>query len=59
MKMINVTPTWEGLMPGLLNILETGNKQGKEMVRAELMDLARNVDKINAMKLKMPKGKKS
>ena len=47
MKVINITPTWSGLMPALLNILESGTEEGKKAARAELLDLAKAVDEAN------------
>ncbi|NIO82542.1 MAG: hypothetical protein GTN53_18290 [Candidatus Aminicenantes bacterium] len=47
MKTINLTPTWEGIMPGLIEVLQNGTEEGKELAKAELMDLARKVDEIN------------
>jgi hypothetical protein len=49
-KTINLTPTWTAIMPGIIRVLEQGTNKGKELARAELMDLARKVDKINGGK---------
>lgn len=46
---IDVTPTWAGLMPFFINVLESPNvgKGAKEKVKKELMRLAKEVDKVN------------
>ena len=44
-KTIDITPTWEGLMPALFRVLESGSIEAKGSVRAELMKLARFADK--------------
>lgn len=46
-KIIDVTPTWVNVMPGILAVLENGTKKGKELARAELMGLAHKIDAIN------------
>ena len=45
---IDVTPTWAGIMPGLIAVLEDGTQAGKDAARAELMRLAHAVDASNA-----------
>jgi hypothetical protein len=47
LKTIDCTPTWVGLMPALLAVLEDGTEKGKKLAREELMDLARKIDAIN------------
>lgn len=51
MKTIDMTPTWTGIMPGLLAVLEDGTETGKKLAREELMDLARKVDALNGKKV--------
>jgi hypothetical protein len=46
LRVIDVTPTWEGIMPLLLE----GVKQGIPESSEELMRLARLVDQINEAK---------
>ncbi len=45
---IDMTPTWAGIMPALIAVLENGTETGKIAARAELMDLAASVDRSNA-----------
>lgn len=42
---VDITPTWEGLMPALFRVLESGSIEAKGSVRAELLKLARFADK--------------
>ena len=44
---IDMTPTWESLMPGLMAVLESGTEKGRMIARKELMRLAKHVDKLN------------
>ena len=46
LRVIDVTPTWEGIMPLLLE----GVKQGIPESTEELMRLARVIDQINEAK---------
>ena len=41
---IDITPTWEGLLPALLMVLERGNAKGREEVLAELRRMAQIAD---------------
>jgi len=41
---VDMTPTWEGLMPGMIELVKQGNKVAED----ELMKLARSVDQRNA-----------
>ena len=45
---IDMTPTWEAIMPGLIMALQNGTGEGPKMAREELMRLARLVDEANA-----------
>lgn len=47
-RIIDVTPTWAGLMPGLIACLESGTGEGPAIAREELSRLARAVDSNNA-----------
>ena len=47
-KFINITPTWESVMPMLFMVLENGTTEGKREAQEELMRLARMVDTLNA-----------
>ena len=41
---VDMTPTWEGLMPVMIALVKQGNKAAED----ELMKLARSVDQRNA-----------
>jgi hypothetical protein len=41
---VDMTPTWEGLMPVMIALVKQGNKVAED----ELMKLARSVDQRNA-----------
>ena len=43
----DLTPTWAGLMPALMLVLENGLPEGKAGVRSELMRLAEFADRMN------------
>ena len=47
---IDCTPTWEGLLPGMLGVLEstTASDESKQLIRDEILRMARAVDKANA-----------
>lgn len=47
-KTFDLTPTWAGIMPGLIAALQNGTHAGQGMARAELMRLAASVDALNA-----------
>jgi hypothetical protein len=44
MKSINLTPTWEGILPALLAVLEDGTETGKKLAREELKRMAKIAD---------------
>ena len=44
LRTIDITPTWEGLMPAMIELVKQGNKVAED----ELMKLARSVDQRNA-----------
>ena len=41
---IDVTPTWAGLLPAMLMVLEQGNAKAKQEIKAELQRMARIAD---------------
>jgi hypothetical protein len=47
-KTIDMTPTWEAIMPLLIDILKNNNstESAKNEVASEIMQLARNMDKV-------------
>lgn len=47
MKTIDITPTWEEIMPVIIMAIENGTSEGKESAKEELMELARKVDQAN------------
>lgn len=47
-KYIDLTPTWVGVMPLLLEAYVHGDPEGRKIAREELMRLARSMDEINA-----------
>lgn len=50
---INLTPTWEGILPGLLAALTDGGPEGQQIAREELTRMAKIADAYVA-KLKHP-----
>jgi hypothetical protein len=44
METIDVTPTWSGILPALLLVLENGDPAGKKVAREELQNMARIAD---------------
>lgn len=50
MKTIDLTPTWHGLMPAMLRILEDPDQSeaAKQPLRDEIMRLASAMDVLNA-----------
>jgi len=47
MQTIDITPTWQAIMPALIMALQSGTEQGRAMARDELMALAKAVDEAN------------
>jgi hypothetical protein len=45
---IDLTPTWEQILPALLAILENGSAEGKKIARDELRRMAQAADQWNA-----------
>lgn len=47
-KTIDITPTWEAIMPVLIDILKNNNstESAKSEAASEIMRLARNMDKV-------------
>ena len=45
---IDITPTWAAIMPVLIDILKNKNstESAKNEIASELMELARNMDKV-------------
>ena len=47
-RMLNLTPTWAGIMPALIAAIQNGTSEGEAMARTELMRLAEMTDAANA-----------
>jgi hypothetical protein len=45
---IDLTPTWRGLLRGLVCVLQTGTPEGKRIAEEELRRMAEAADKWNA-----------
>ncbi len=45
LQTIDCTPTWSGILPALLNVLENGTEEGKKLARIELKRMAEVADK--------------
>jgi hypothetical protein len=45
---IDLTPTWSGILPALLLVLESGTAEGRKMARDELRRMAQAADQANA-----------
>lgn len=45
---IDLTPTWEGMMPAIIAVLQNGSAKGQAIAIEELMKLAKSVDAMNA-----------
>jgi hypothetical protein len=52
METIELTPTWQGVLPILLAALEDGTKEGKRIAREELRRMAEAADKFNELNKK-------
>jgi hypothetical protein len=48
---LDLTPTWQGLMPAFKTVMEAGTPEGKKVCWAEMQKMARAADYgVNAMK---------
>lgn len=45
---IDLTPTWQGVLPILLAALENGTDEGNKIAREELRRMAEAADRFNA-----------
>jgi hypothetical protein len=45
LQTIDCTPTWSGILPALLIVLEDGTEEGKKLARIELKRMAEIADK--------------
>ena len=46
---VNITPTWAGILPLILAVLEDGNDKGRKEVKGQLAVMANAADKYNEM----------
>jgi hypothetical protein len=44
MQTIDITPTWEGILPALLAVIENGNFEGKKIALEEITRMAQLAD---------------
>lgn len=45
--MFDLTPKWEGLVPGMIAVIENGTLNGKKVVYEELLRMAKAADLWN------------
>lgn len=45
---IDITPTWIGILPALIALIENGNREGRDIAVEELQKLAAYADDCNA-----------
>ena len=45
---VDLTPTWRGILPGMIAVLEHGTDKGKDIARDELARMAKAADQWNA-----------
>jgi len=46
---VDVTPTWTGLMPAFIHIIESGDEEGRKLVGKELYRMAKLLDEARAL----------
>lgn len=46
----DVTPTWSGMLQYYLTVLQDGNKEGKELAKKELANMAKGADLFNSLR---------
>ncbi len=44
MKTIDITPTWESILPALLAVIENGNFEGRKIALEEITRMAQLAD---------------
>ncbi len=44
MKTVDITPTWEAILPALLAVIENGNFEGRKVAIEELTRMAQLAD---------------
>lgn len=48
MRVVDMTPTWTGILPALFALLEAPNKEARDTARSEFARMARAADLYNA-----------
>lgn len=48
-RTIDITPTWRGLLPVFLALIESGTAEGRKTAREELQRMAEAADKFNEL----------
>ena len=54
MKTVNITPTWEAILPALLAVIENGNFEGRKVAIEEITRMAQIADMAIKQKSKYP-----
>lgn len=49
MEKIDITPSWAGVLPLLLAVIEDGTDSGRQLATKELQRMAEAADKFNAL----------
>ena len=47
MRTIDLTPTWSGLLPALLAVIQDGKPEGQRLALEELRRMAKAADQLN------------
>lgn len=47
MKTIDLTPTWSGLLPALIAVIQNGKPEGQRLAIEELRRMAQAADQLN------------
>ena len=45
---VDVTPTWQGILPALLDLIKSDNPEVRELAEAEMYRMARSADRMIA-----------
>ena len=47
-KTIDLTPTWQGILPALLDLIKSDNPEVRELAEGEMYKMARSADRMIA-----------
>ena len=47
-KTIDLTPTWQGILPALLDLIKSDNPEVRTLAEAEMYRMARSADRMIA-----------